>query len=648
MHDTTPHRRRKGRWRTATGSLKTLVGGLAALLLPAVAAVPLATEAHAATPAPALVTTQAQTVDGFGASGAWWVNDLNNYSSTVKSQVGDLLFGTSGLNLSIYRYNIGGNSVGVVHYPERAPQSLMTSPGTYDWTRDPGGSYFLQSASDHQVPHLIGFVNSAPAQWTTNGKSCDGSLVSGDEQPFATYLADVTAHWASKDVNLDYLSPMNEPDNSQPNCEQEGMIVPVSQRAAVLKAIGSTFAARSLRTGIIADESSRTSQLLQEAPTWLSDSAAAGYVTAFAHHIYDFPNDAALRRLAAFGKTYNKPLWSTEVCCERTGANAFTQQYDPTIGGGLTVANYIYRDFALGNDSSFQWWTALSNVIGCDVGSDPSCATRINGTGWNDGLIYYDPKYATDGNQSLYMTKRYYVLGQYSRYVRPGAVRYEISGAPSGVQAMAFWQNGAWTVVATNTNSSATDLSLDTNSGTLTPTGTHRTSDTEDLASVSDPAVSGSVLSASLPARSVTTFQLKSSGNPGSGGRTSTSTLKSAQSGKCLDDPGASTTDGTQVIIYACNGAANQNWTMTGAGELRGYGNKCLEAYGQGTANGTKVGIYTCNGGANQKWTLTESGAIAGLQSGRCIDVSNEATADGSPVALYDCNGQANQRWTRG
>ncbi|MFJ8112387.1 ricin-type beta-trefoil lectin domain protein [Streptomyces sp. NPDC096132] len=100
--------------------------------------------------------------------------------------------------------------------------------------------------------------------------------------------------------------------------------------------------------------------------------------------------------------------------------------------------------------------------------------------------------------------------------------------------------------------------------------------------------------------------------------------------------------------MHGCNGAANQNWTLTGGGELRGYGDQCREAYGQGTANGTKLGIYTCNGGAHEKWTLTESGAIAGLQSGRCVDVSNEATAGGSPLALYDCNGQANQKWTRG
>ncbi|MFE2432535.1 glycoside hydrolase [Streptomyces sp. NPDC059373] len=618
------------------------------LVASALTAGPLAAEAQAATSAAALVTTQAQTVDGFGASGAWWVNDLAGFSSTAKSQVGNLLFDASGLDLSIYRYNIGGGGTGVTN-PTRAPQTLQTSVGSYDWTRDPGGSYFLQSASDHGVPTLIGFVNSAPKAWTSNAQSCGGTLVSGTESAYATYLADITAHWASNGVTLDYLSPMNEPDSSFSDCGQEGMAVPVSQRAALIKALGSTLASRSLTsTGIIADETSQTSSFVTNTPTWMNDSTAAGYVSALAHHTYDFPGDTALRKVAAVGSTYNKPLWASEICCQKSGTSGWGQQYDPTIDGGLDLANYVYRDFTLANDRSFQWWTALSSVIGCDVGTDSSCAGKVNTSGWNDGLIYYDPSYATDGNQSLYMTKRYYALAQYSKYVRPGAVRYDISGAPAGVQTMAFWKDGAWTVVASNTNSAASSLTLDTNSGALTPTATHRTSATESLASVTNPTISGSVLTASLPARSVTTFQLASAGAPGSGARTSTSTLVGAQSGKCLEDPSYSTTNGTVVDIYTCNGGTNQNWTLTAAGELRGYGNKCLDAYSQGTGNGTVVDIYTCNGGANQKWTVTDGGSVVGRQSGLCLDVTGQATANGSPLELYACNGGANQKWTRG
>src|SRR5689334_8080456 len=77
--------------------------------------------------------TPAQSVQGFGASGAWWVNDLANFAPAVQQRVGDLLFGPDGLQLSVYRYNVGGGGVGVTN-PPRAPQTALVSPGVYDWS----------------------------------------------------------------------------------------------------------------------------------------------------------------------------------------------------------------------------------------------------------------------------------------------------------------------------------------------------------------------------------------------------------------------------------------------------------------------------------------------------------------------------------
>src|SRR5436190_15770315 len=93
---------------------------------------------------PAAVVDQrgGQTVEGFGASGAWWPNDLVNFAAEVQDRVAALLFGPDGLALSVYRYNIGGGGVGVT-VPARAPETFLVSPGVYDWSRDPGGRLFL-------------------------------------------------------------------------------------------------------------------------------------------------------------------------------------------------------------------------------------------------------------------------------------------------------------------------------------------------------------------------------------------------------------------------------------------------------------------------------------------------------------------------
>ncbi|MFE5189943.1 endo-1,4-beta-xylanase [Streptomyces sp. NPDC056628] len=119
--------------------------------------------------------------------------------------------------------------------------------------------------------------------------------------------------------------------------------------------------------------------------------------------------------------------------------------------------------------------------------------------------------------------------------------------------------------------------------------------------------------------------------------------IKGVASGRCLDVPNASTTDGTQLQLWDCHTNSNQQWTVTDAGELRVYGNKCLDA--AGTGNGTKVQIYSCWGGDNQKWRLDSDGSIVGVQSGLCLDAAG--TGNGTRIQLYSCSGGGNQRWTR-
>ena len=119
------------------------------------------------------------------------------------------------------------------------------------------------------------------------------------------------------------------------------------------------------------------------------------------------------------------------------------------------------------------------------------------------------------------------------------------------------------------------------------------------------------------------------------------------QSGRCIDVPNASQTNGTQVQLYDCNNTANQTWTYTSSKQLQVYGNKCLDASGQGTTNGTAVAIWDCNGQANQQWTVNTDGTITGAQSHLCLDATGNATANGTLIDLWTCNGGNNQKWTR-
>ncbi|MEU8071522.1 MULTISPECIES: RICIN domain-containing protein [unclassified Micromonospora] len=136
-------------------------------------------------------------------------------------------------------------------------------------------------------------------------------------------------------------------------------------------------------------------------------------------------------------------------------------------------------------------------------------------------------------------------------------------------------------------------------------------------------------------------------GTPGSGGGTYQNVqLVGVGSGRCLDVPNGSTTNGTAVQLYDCWGGTMQRWTYTSAKQLQVLGNKCLDANGRGTANGTSVIIWDCNGQPNQQWNLNADGTISGVQSGRCLDAAGYGTANGTRINLWDCHGGTNQRWS--
>ncbi|ELS57564.1 glycoside hydrolase [Streptomyces viridochromogenes] len=614
MHVTHPHRRRS--------ALLTAAAALA-VTGPLISAPP---AGAADTPAAEVSPHAAQAIDNIGASGAWWVNDLKNFDPKVQARVAKLLFSKDGLDLSAYRYNIGGGGTGVTYAP-RAPEDFLSDDGTYDWSRDKAGRTFLYAAAKYGVEDLIGFVNSAPAQWKTNGKSCGGHLKTENEQDFAKYIADVTDHFARQGVRLDYISPFNEPTNSFDSCGQEGMLVDVPQRDDIVRALGAEQQSRKQKTGIIADESTSTVKFNDEVPRWINEPGTAQYVDKLAHHTYDDPSDANRAKVYETAKSVGRTSWSTEICCFGKGGTGWAQEYDPTIDGGLNLSRIIYKDFATAHDSAFHWWVALSEMIGTDP-------LAKNDQGWNDGLIYYDPNYATNGNQTLYFTKRYYALGQYSKFVKPGSVMHDVTGLPEGVEASVYDRDGKWVVVVNNHNTTDTALDLHFNSRSpLWATKAVRTSADENWANVAKPSVKGGTVSASLPARSITTYVLAQ--KPFGATSAVTGAWQGEQSGKCL------TANASGAAISTCTGGAEQSWSYDRRGALKGV-NGYLTAGSSGL-----VASAEFTGDAGQRWLLNSNGQIVSEASGKCLDVGGQATADGSRVSVYTCNGGANQAWFR-
>jgi O-glycosyl hydrolase len=70
------------------------------------------------------------------------------------------------------------------------------------------------------------------------------------------------------------------------------------------------------------------------------------------------------------------------------------------------MAKTIHNDLVFANATAWQWWLAISPYD------------------YKDGLVYVD-KNKADGN--YYPSKLLWVLGNYSRFIKPGAVRVDVS-----------------------------------------------------------------------------------------------------------------------------------------------------------------------------------------------------------------------------
>jgi D-alanyl-D-alanine carboxypeptidase len=110
--------------------------------------------------------------------------------------------------------------------------------------------------------------------------------------------------------------------------------------------------------------------------------------------------------------------------------------------------------------------------------------------------------------------------------------------------------------------------------------------------------------------------------------------------GLCLDDPHSSTSAGTQVQLYGCNGTGAQSWTRPGDGTLRAMG-LCLDVRGGNPADGTPVQLYTCDGTPAQQWRSLPGGALLNFGTGKCLSTPPGAAAAGTLLDIGTCDGSA-------
>jgi len=115
---------------------------------------------------------------------------------------------------------------------------------------------------------------------------------------------------------------------------------------------------------------------------------------------------------------------------------------------------------------------------------------------------------------------------------------------------------------------------------------------------------------------------------------------------KCLDVSGGSTENGSNIVLWDCNGAPSQGWVVMADGTIRSAMDltKCL--YAPNTDIGTQLQIWDCNGAPSQGWVPMPDNTIRyTADTNLCVDLWTHNILNGNRVNIYTCNGGLNQVW---
>lgn len=397
------------------------------------------------------VSTTHQTIANFGASDAWTAQFFGHFPDEKRNQMADWLFSMEtdetgqpkGIGLSLWRFKIGAGSASqgrnsYIPDVKRRAESFQLPDGSYDWDRHSGQQWFLRAAKERGVERFLAFSKSPPIHMTINGlannrgRPSDGTVnLRPDKfEDFADFLATVVDELGRRNgITFQYLSPFNEPEwDWSGHTTQEGTPALMSEIAKTVRILDRKLTERELNTKILVTESGQIDFLFSEyrlpgrnnqIETFFNP-ASSNYIGSLTHvprkmvaHSYWtttrdqlYPKRRALRnKLDEFGLDF----WQTELCI---------MSNDVEIGGGwgrdltmktaLYVARIIHHDLTVANASAWHWWLAMT------------------GYDYKDGLVYVIANDdLTDGE--IMDSKLMWTLGNFSRFVRPGAKRVEVT-----------------------------------------------------------------------------------------------------------------------------------------------------------------------------------------------------------------------------
>lgn len=410
-----------------------------------------------------------QTIQDFGASDCWTTEFIGDYySEREKTKAAKWLFSQQmdasgnpeGIGLSCWRVNVGAGSAtqgedSNIEEEIHRTECFLGSDGTYDWTRQDGQQWFMRQAKDYGVEHFLLFSNSPPIYYTKNGKanannqniSCNLKTTCYDD--FAEFLATVAQHFTEEGYTITYVDPVNEPQYDWKS-GQEGSPWENSDITRLAKQLDKSISSRGLDTKILIPEAGSLACLYAgtsprgnkqiEAFWKRSTSTYIGNLLSLApvaagHSYWTVGSDELLREVrekardeaAKYGIEVMQTEWSMLDDPPSTSAG-FPASYSEAskMSIALYMGKLIQCDLTIGNMVGWSYWTAFSQEKWGQ--KNRFHLIRVNTKGDTGEESNGDLKQGG----TLTADKNLWVLGNFSRFIRPGYKRIELESSSSG------------------------------------------------------------------------------------------------------------------------------------------------------------------------------------------------------------------------
>ncbi|MDE5670445.1 MAG: hypothetical protein K2I14_03140 [Eubacterium sp.] len=365
-----------------------------------------------------------QTLKGFGTSACWWSQNISDKKTA--DEIADLLYTEKGLNLNIYRYNIGGgwNSNNCrVSNPWRTCESFLVYDDSnedenykgdgYDFEKDKNAYAFMKTClAKGNIDTVILFANSPHYSFTSSGQA-SGSLMHHtcnlpkcNYRRFAGYVLDITEHFIDDGIPVTYISPINEPQWKWGGNHvwQEGCHYEPEEVQEVFHIFAEELEKRGLDIKLYGPESGEIGGLTQEyLKLFKNDELIMKHLGVFAIHSYHADNDTEIRKSFYSNMVKKNPdiRFDMSEWCELPCKND-----TKSIKGALITARVIGNDLTLLGAESWTGWVAVNQIAD----------SKEDGKDYSDGLLS-----ATNGFNYYYITKRYYGFLHFSKFVKIGA-----------------------------------------------------------------------------------------------------------------------------------------------------------------------------------------------------------------------------------